>query len=110
METIKFKNKEYEIKFTIFALSKLKNFDLEKLSLDASQNKVFDIIDPIIKLYNAILTSNGLNVKEEIVAKEIDEQLENGLNVIELLTSLINSLTNSPFFKSLQSEEISEKK
>lgn len=101
MDTIKLGNKEYEIKFTTYSLSKLKELDLVGMSNELEQGRVFAIIDTLIDLTGALLSSNGVNLSKDKISSLLDEAFNEGVSPVELLEALIKGVTDNPFFKAL---------
>lgn len=103
METINLNGKEYEVKFTTYSLSKLKELNLTEVQELVEKGNVFALTETLLMLTNAILCSNGVNVKEEIVSSYLDEAFTKGVEEpSKMLEKLIGGLTSSPFFKALQ--------
>lgn len=106
MDTLKLGGREFEFKFTTFALSKLKEVDIEKIETMAEQGKVLYIADIILEMVYAMVSSQGLNTKIENISSMLDELFEKGeITPNELLTKLMEALTSSPFFKALMKKE-----
>lgn len=110
MDTLKLGNKEYEIKFTTFALSKLKDLDMNELTNIEENGKVFYIAEVLVDLTYAIVTTQGNNSSKSLISQLLDESFENGdNNPTELLQKMIEALTDSPFFKAMGSKETPKK-
>lgn len=97
---IKFREKEYDLKFSFYSFNFMEDFDMGELeNLDRKPFKMIGITKTL--LMGAFNNNPHINV----TYTEVDEFLEEYIvdnNIADLLEELINLLQDSSFFKSLQ--------
>ena len=105
---VKFKDKEYDLKFSFNSFNFMENFDMGELqNLDTKPFKMIGITK--ILLMGAFNNNPHINVTYD----EVDEFLEEYIidnNIADLLEELIGLLEDSSFFKSLQKKTKKNKK
>lgn len=111
MDTLKLGEKEFEIKFTTYGLSKLKDLNINELTNIETSGKVFYIAEILVDLTYAIVSTQGFNANKSVISQLLDESFEKKENnPTELLQKMIGALTDSPFFKAMMENQEPKKK
>jgi len=98
---IEVNKKKYDLKFTFNSFKYLEDLDMGKMA--EVENKPFKIIGFVKELlYGALNHSRKKEYCESIAEEVLEQYLEEGGSLPELLEGLMKELENSAFFKQLQ--------